>query len=304
MRTWTVVLLALGGCPEPPPPSGLPSPAPAPVTPPPEPTPPPTPEPTPVPTAELRVVSYNVESGDAEPVTIAGHVGRVDGEHLWGFQEVLDQSWLDAFTVAANDVDGEEDFANVLGTTGGADRLGAVWDTRKLTYVTHTELMDLRFGNFRAPLVVTFDLVETGDRFLFVVNHLARTNAAARRDQATGLNAWAAQQTLPLISAGDFNFDWDVASGDTDRDPGYDDLVADDVWTWVRPTHLIKTQCAFSEDAVLDFVFVAGPAQEWDAVGDILLRQSIFCDDNPQTPDHRPVDAVFQIPLPPADGPA
>jgi hypothetical protein len=58
---------------------------------------------------------------------------------------------------------------------------------------------------------------------------------------------------------GDYNFDWDVGSGD--HDPGYDELVAGGVFEWVRPDPLVSTQCSGFYDSVLDFVFVGGDAR-------------------------------------------
>ena len=40
------------------------------------------------------------------------------------------------------------------------------------------------------------------------VNHLARGNAELRQEQAKALRLWAADQELPIIGIGDYNFDF------------------------------------------------------------------------------------------------
>lgn len=290
------LLLFLVGCPEPEPtapqPTSDPTPQPTPV-PTPEPTPPP--EPTPIPTVTLKVVAYNVESGGASSATVADNVATVAGEALWGFSEVQNQSWLDQFEAAADD--GGQDFRSILGSTGYQDRLGIVWNADEVTYESHQELNNVNIGgSARAPLVATFVHDATGVRFLFMVNHLWRTNDTARHQQATLLNDWARDQTLPVIAVGDYNFDWAVDGGEDDHDVGYDNLVEDGVFEWVRPDDLVQTQCSYAFDGVLDFVFTANGAQDWASEGDILLRQNVHCQPSDDRPDHRPVSAVFEIP--------
>ena len=237
-----------------------------------------------------------MESGGADPAQVAENIGTIRGEALWGFSECENGSWLSQFTAAAAD-DGTQEFDSVLGTTGWSDRLALAWDTNVLTYEGHQELHSINpGGNGRAPLVGTFLHQESGIRMKVMVNHLWRTDPAARREQAELLNDWIGRQDLPVLAIGDFNFDWDVENGDTDHDQGYDLFTADDAWIWVRPASLVKTQC--SGNGVLDFVFAGGEAQTWDAVGDILLRGNVHCQPSDTRPDHRPVTATFQLPLP------
>lgn len=287
-------LVLLGGCPAPSP--GVPTDDPVPTDPTPTGEPQPT-DPTPVPTVPLRVVGYNVESGGAEAATVAANIRTIQGESIWGFSECANGSWLDAFVTAAAD-DASQTFDSVLGTTGYSDRLALAWDTSVVTYESHQELHAINIdGNGRAPLVATFTHQETGIRFKVMVNHLWRTNDAARHQQAELLNDWVRGEPLPVIALGDYNFDWHVTNGDADHDLGYDNLTADDAWIWVRPAGLIKTQCSF-EGGVLDFVFAGSGAQDWDAGSDILLRGNVHCQPSEERPDHRPVAATFQLPLP------
>ncbi|MCB9668135.1 MAG: endonuclease/exonuclease/phosphatase [Alphaproteobacteria bacterium] len=282
-------LILLLGCPEAPAPTGLPTPAPVPV-------PVPVPVPEPVPSVPLKIVAYNVESGGAEAETVAANVQTISGEAIWAFEECLNQDWLTMFAAAAAD-DASQTFQTVLGTTGFSDRLGLAYDTSQVTLESHEELASINIGgNGRAPLVGTFVHNETGVRFKLVVNHLWRTDAALRHQQASMLNTWAAGQTLPIVAVGDYNFDWAVTGGESDHDVGYDNMVAGGVYRWLRPATLVNTQC--SGDSVLDFVFVAQGARDWTGVGDILLRGNVHCQPSDLRPDHRPVSAVFQLPLP------
>ena len=50
---------------------------------------------------------------------------------------------------------------------------------------------------------------QSGVKFLLVLNHLARGDAELRQEQAKALRLWAADQELPIISIGDYNFDFD-----------------------------------------------------------------------------------------------
>jgi endonuclease/exonuclease/phosphatase family protein len=242
----------------------------------------------------LTVIGFNVESGDANPLVIASQMKLVQGEALWGLCEVESESWAETFRVAAGQ--GENaDFKAILGTTGGADRLLILYDARVLEERRHFELSDINIGgNVRAPLVGDFRVRATGLELLFMVNHLYRSRDDRRHEQARLLNEWGKRQSLPVIAVGDYNFDWDVQDGEHNHDQGYDLMTAAGVFRWVRPAKLVKTECSASFDSVLDFVFVAGPAQGWAGVSDILSPEASYCPDTDQKSDHRPVRAMFE----------
>jgi hypothetical protein len=144
----------------------------------------------------LRVVSFNVESGGSDPTVVDDIVTRLQDVDLWGFSEIQNETWAGMFERAAED--GEQaDFIPVLGTTGGRDRLLIVYDAKRF------ELEHINpGGRVRAPLVAHLRLKSTGHALLFMVNHLFRTDNAGRHEQARLLNAWARQQTLPIIAVG------------------------------------------------------------------------------------------------------
>ena len=74
-------------------------------------------------TAEERVtiVGWNMESGGADPQREGERIAAFNGIDVWGLCEVS-QDWTNTFVTSAET--GEDaDYASVLGTTGGADRI-------------------------------------------------------------------------------------------------------------------------------------------------------------------------------------
>lgn len=256
------------------------------------------------PADQLTVVGFNVESGDAEPRHLAQTVMQATAPaNLWGFSELQSGGWLRVLEEAA-EAHGGSNYTGIIGNTGGEDRLGILYDTQRLDYVGHFELLTAQVGRAnRAPLVAEFVFKPTGQRFWFVVTHFYRGIGGKRQDtrwrQAEALNTWARAQSLPVIAVGDYNFDWDVRSQGQLRDKGFDILTdpGEGAFRWVKPEFLVKTTCSEFE-SILDFVFVAGPAKTWPAAADILFPEDTYCEDTPQSSDHRPVRAVFQVPKP------
>jgi hypothetical protein len=175
----------------------------------------------------LAVVGFNVESGGARPDVVDDRIVAAQGVDLRGFSEDQDAIWGTLFAQAA--AQGKTGaFTPILGTTGGGDRLVIVYHQDRFDLVRHFELPDINIGGIvPAPLVAHLHLKPAGSEFLLMVNHLYRSNAAGRQEQARLLNAWACQQTLPIIAVSDYNFDWDVTNGDTVHDPGSDLLTSD-----------------------------------------------------------------------------
>ena len=241
----------------------------------------------------LDVVGWNTESGDADPLVIAETLRAVEGIEVWGLSEVL-PSWEAQLRAAAGDASGRN-FESVLGTTGGGDRLMVLFDAERFDQLGHFELHDINFERrVRSPLVVELRDRESGVTFLFMVNHLYRSQAGQRLLQSQQLREWAATERLPVIAVGDYNYDWHFRNGDFDHDPGYDELVAGDTLTWVRPDVLVPTQCS-RFDSVLDFVFAGGLAQSWRPESRILEGVSDFCPDDNSHSDHLPVMATFDV---------
>lgn len=243
----------------------------------------------------ITVGGWNVGLDDAAINTIAARVAEIDGVDLWGFAEVSRASAARNLEQAAEQ--GESgDFAAVIGKSGDPIRLVALYDDTRFDLLDWYEIDAINTtGNARAPLVLHLRDTTNGVEFLFMVNHLYRSRDAERSKQAQMLNDWAERQTLPVIAVGDYNFDWEVKGGEGEHDQGYDLMTADGVWKWVRPAQLVTTQCSgwpCRYNSVLDFVFAAGPAQQWRAASEIVVAPGDFPDDTAKS-DHRPVLARF-----------
>lgn len=147
----------------------------------------------------------------------------------------------------------------------------------------------------RSPLVARFRGKQSGVKFLFVTVHLARGNAKLRTEQARGLREWAWDQQLPVVAIGDFNMDYDFATGQGNE--AFAELQEGEVWEWVRPAELIDTNWSDDNgtdrypDSMLDFdfAFVAGAASAWDCECHVIVRPGDFPDDE-RTADYRPVE--------------
>jgi hypothetical protein len=250
------------------------------------------------PSVNLDIVGFNVESGGSDPQVVAdGAVAPVQAEDMWGFAEVEGESAAKTLVAAAPDPGSDQDWHYVMGTTGFEDRLVLAWDATQFELEDSEELWDINVGGTaRAPLVGHFRARDNDARFLVVVNHLWRSEADSRLQQAQMLNAWGADQDEPVVMVGDYNFDWEVETGN--HDPGYDALVKKGVFEWVQPKTLVKTQCSGFYDSILDFSFVGGDAQRWDADAFVLDQDRDYCD--PQNADansdHRPVRVDLKVP--------
>lgn len=241
----------------------------------------------------LKVVSWNVESGGSNDQTIRQRIASFEGVDLWGLSEVAGPASASVFETGAED--GENaNFDKVVSTTGGGDRLALIFNAKRFRLVRSQELTHINQGGHRAPLVAELQETASNQSLLFMVNHLARGDAALRRKQATQLNEWVRTQTIPVIAVGDYNFDWEVNGGDQNHDPGYDNMTNGAAWTWVRPATLIKSQCSPSFNSVLDFIFVNTLAQSWSGTSEILVVPN-DCVASPQTSDHRPVVGTFSM---------
>ncbi len=255
----------------------------------------------------FRVVGWNLESGESSIRLIRRQMADKDGVDIWGLSEVPSSNAISALESAAEE--GENaDFEVVFGSTGGNDRLAVLFDTTRFERVGEPE--ELSFvqltPGLRAPLVVRLKGRQSGTEFLFMVNHLKRGGVQnpTRIQQAELINQWAQDQELPIITVGDFNFDYDVDLGDAGfphRDRGFDELIRDGVFVYLRPDRLLKTNADDNFNSVLDFVFVAHAPFAWRGESRILERdgdepaEENDFDDSQQQSDHRPVDAIFTL---------
>lgn len=248
----------------------------------------------------ITLVTWNLGVDDADAPSLAAQVAAFDGVDLWAFQET-NRTGAAALLEEAAEAGEDTDFEGVLGVSGDAIPLLTLYAAARFTLLESYEIDAINTtGRVRAPLVLHLRDNRTGRDFLLVNNHLYRTRATERHTQARLLNGWAATQTLPMIAAGDYNFDWDLQQGETraGRDAGYDLMTKQDRWVWVRPAQLVPTECSdtlpCTYDDVLDFVFVAAGAQAWPAESEIIVRPGDFPDDTTKS-DHRPVMATFAL---------
>jgi endonuclease/exonuclease/phosphatase family metal-dependent hydrolase len=252
--------------------------------------------------AEITIVSWNVESGGADPAVAATRIAEMDGVDIWGFCEVQDATWAQTFKTAAA-VGEPGTFESILGTTGGTDKLLILYDTTQFTKLQDFEI-DWQDRPWctpsmtpRSPLVVKLKHNGTGKEFFFMVNHLYRGNGIdpRRLDQATVLNQWAAGQNLPVIAVGDYNFDYDLDPGQQAQnyDKGLGNMCANGTFTWLIPNPLVKTEDS-SYNSILDFVFLANCAGSITGTSAVLQKPGDFPDDS-STSDHRPVQAILSI---------
>ncbi|MFC1636476.1 endonuclease/exonuclease/phosphatase [Planctomycetota bacterium] len=251
--------------------------------------------------AEITIISWNVQSGDADPGVVANQMAAMSGVDLWGLSEVNDTTWAQSFEVGAET--GEPgDFTAILGTTGNTDRLLILYDSHQFTEVANFEIgwanRPWYTSNMRprSALVVRLRHNATNQEFFFMVNHLYRGSGVdpRRLDQARYLSEWTTQQTLPVIAVGDYNFDWDLDFNDSadNYNKGLGAMTAHG-FDWLKPVHMVTTHDSHY-NSVLDFVFLANYAGVISGTSEIVVRPNDFPDNN-TTPDHRPVKAVLNI---------
>lgn len=250
----------------------------------------------------IEVVGWNMESGGADPTVLSEQIENFSGVDLWGFSEIKNMEWANTFAEAS--AEGEQgQFGIVLGSTGGEDKLLIIYNKVKFEEIRHFELHDINpQGRVRSPLVAHFRIIGTNTEFLFMVNHLYRSREDARHQQSIDLNAWAQQQTFPIIAVGDYNYDWDVEDGETDHDKGFDHMTNNGVFMWVRPPRLVRTHCSNRFNSVLDFVFVSQAALDWMPQSTIGMSEPEYCPDDETTSDHRPILANFTLSPPTTPG--
>lgn len=244
----------------------------------------------------LLCLSWNAESGGNDRHTIAKRLADFEGYDIIGLTEVKEEN-AQLYSDAASSGEGADnsnnpDFDFVIGTTGGADRMMIIWDNKRFEKIGDAQkLDDLSVGNHRAPLFCIFGIRGTEIQFIFMVNHLARGNEDLRNSQAEGLAEWAGDQTLPVIAVGDYNFDFDIDDGVGNQ--GFNNMLVDDHWAWLKPERLYQTQLSPKFYSVLDFVFTSNMPASWVGSSNILLVHPSV--DNEVESDHRPMEAHFYI---------
>jgi len=280
---------------------------------------------------EFRLLAWNVESNrpgqpqvsDAD--VVAGQLTgllRADGTRaqIVALSEVEPKTVERYRRAVAEGLGGDVDF--VTSASGGyadSDTLMLVVDARRFRIdevfelhryagiranFTVDEESSSEFGSVRArsPLIARVHDLATGRSFWLITVHLARGEKELRVDQARALRRWAAERDEPVVAAGDFNFDYEFATGR--GNPAFDAMLEDSTWEWLKPDPLVDSNWSEDRkkggpgidsypDSILDFVFVANAAKTWRGTSDVIVRAGDFPDDD-RTSDHRPIIATFE----------
>ena len=248
---------------------------------------------------DLNVISWNLESGGATINTITKLINDGKNSHykdvgVWGFSEVKDISWAYAIKDQLESSSGNDHWFE-LGNTGGADRLMVIFDKTKYEKLDNYELWEVNIGGrVRAPLVLKLRDKAKNEEFLFMVNHLYRSNADARNKQAKLLVEWVIEQDIPVIAVGDYNFDYSLRAGKPKGNKSFFTFTKKDNWIWIQPSTLIMSQCNTFYNSILDFIFLNDDAKKWTATSEIIVVPD-DCPSDHTTPDHRPVKATFSF---------
>lgn len=145
--------------------------------------------------ASLECISWNVESGGADPAAISRQLTELPRADVYLLQEVSQQD-IGRYAAAIRRAHGKN-YKYYLSSVGGGDRLAMVVDEDRVQIRSFSELFSfgdhtLNDWRHRSPLVAHLRCREDGTECLLVTVHLARGNAALREDQAAGLREWAA----------------------------------------------------------------------------------------------------------------
>ncbi len=249
--------------------------------------------------SDLKILSWNVESGGNSPEVITDQLKAFEDCSIVALQEVRAEN--------------ESRYAAALGATrkslisksGGGDRLMIVYDRSRIELLSLSEPSEyqdhkLNDGNHRSPLIAVFRDQVTEKEFTFLTVHLARGKANVRKEQAMGLREMARDSGMAMVAAGDFNFDYDFPT--SKGNSAFVEMLRDNIWSWAKPDPLIDTNWSDRDkdgkdnypDSMLDFCFVANVAKDWAIECDVVVRDGDFPDDE-TTSDHRPIEMTVKL---------
>ncbi len=245
----------------------------------------------------VRMIAWNVESGGNDPVVISQQLSEFQGIDVICLSEVSSANF-ERYAAAL-----EGRYHEFHGDTGRADRLQIFVKRDRYEILEEKEMSQhrefvLNKGYHRSPLYVRIKDRLFGDELIVMTNHLARGNAKFRQEQAVGLREWARDQNVAVIALGDFNMDYDYRT--MKGNPAFDEMVRDNVWSWLAPNDFIDTNWSDRDgdgndnypDSMLDLAFAAGAAKEWGIECRVVIRPDDFPDDR-STSDHRPIEIIY-----------
>ncbi len=246
---------------------------------------------------QFTVVSWNVDAGGADAQLVALRIARFQGVGLWGLCEVRNDHWAQLFQQAAGENE-PGDFVSILSSSGGSDLSCIIYDTTQFELVGGFEInwQDRLWYSpnmpLRPPLVARLRHRAGGQEFFFMVNRLY---ACQTDRQTAALNAWAVGQTIPVVAAGTYDFQYNPDAGPL-CPAGQDALlalIANGAFRWVPPDNPTGT-LDWHRDIIDDFIFLANATGRLSGCSHIITEPGDFSSDE-MTSDHRPVQATLTI---------
>ena len=250
------------------------------------------------PTSEpFSILAWNIEIGGSEVATIKQQLTELQPFDVLALSEVPKKA-------AAEFSDRWGPNSAIVGTKGGEACMLLAWNTDKFEKLNTQELTHFNQQEFApgiqfAPLIAELRHKPSDTKVILVMNHLTRGSEELRMRQAMILVEWAKQQTLPVIAVGGYNFDYDIPTQKGNK--AFDAFFKEPTWKWIQPNPMVDTNWSDRNndgkddypDSMLDFVFVAGAAQQWQANSVIIVRENDF-PDNDETSDQRPIRTTIQ----------
>ena len=249
-------------------------------------------------TSSYKILSWNIESDGADAGVICEQLKELNKDDKYdvvALTEVLPVD-LSKHRLALG-----EHYKYIFSKTGFNDRMQILYNESKFSMIRQVDLNKINISKrYRAPMLVHLKDRDTKTQFMVMVNHLARKKAEVRQEQASMLKEWGRDQSLPIIAVGDYNFDYEF---ETEKgNPAFNNFMQDNIWRWVKPTEFVDTNWYDDPESpdgkddypgsMLDFAFVAGPAKDWDATCNVIVREGDFPDDE-KTSDHRPFELLI-----------
>jgi hypothetical protein len=245
---------------------------------------------------QFTTISWNVDSGGADPHVIAARISGMKGVALWGFCEVKDDHWAELFEQAANGVEPGR-FARIVSPTPGGDRCCILYDRTQFDCLGWFEFSWAGRPwysyeqHLRPGLVAHLSHRATKQAFYYMVN---RIQGAIADKQAALLPEWACQQDIPVVAVGTYDFDITSPTPSIAGRRGYPILTATGIFQWIMPDNPLPTVSRGDLGVIDDFVFLADSQHRLTAKSMVISEPDDFPDSD-LTSNHRPVSATLTI---------
>ncbi len=247
---------------------------------------------------QFKAISWNVDSGGADPHVVSVRISEMNDVSLWGFCEVQNELWAELFEQAANGLEPGR-FARITSPTAGRDRSCILYDRTQFDCLGWFEFSWAGQPWYSCTLALRPGLVAhlrhrvTRQELYFMVNLFRGTMSDK---QAAVLTEWARCQEIPVLAVGTYDFEYRPETqppAETVR-RGYPALTATGVFQWIMPDNPMPTVSRGELGAIDDFVLLADPQHKFAGRSQVMVQPEDF-PDNDLTPDHRPVAATLII---------